>query len=195
MSECGIMPLTLISDFDSALWRCVILVNAFNLDKEKLAAEKEKVLERKKEAEAQLKKILKKEKAVTVREETAIGMTFWRFFSKHHADEYEKIIRSDEFKGYVKTPYPRKLFGFDELPGKRDEKTGAGGDGRTYLKVPYGEKEAAKKAGAKWDGSVRKWYVPDGVDTGPFLAWLSDPNPESSPLCDSKRDASNNSGA
>jgi hypothetical protein len=150
------------------------LVNAFNLDKEKLAAEKEKILARKKEAETQLKKILKKEKAVTVREETTIGMTFWRFFSKNHTDEYKKIIHSDEFREYVTTPYPRKLFGFDELPeegGKKEEEV-TGNEGRTYLEVPFGEKESAKKAGAKWDASGRKWYVPEGVDLKLLSKWL-----------------------
>lgn len=28
-----------------------------------------------------------------------------------------------------------------------------------YLNVPYGQKEKAKKAGAKWDATARSWYV------------------------------------
>ena len=32
--------------------------------------------------------------------------------------------------------------------------------GRTYLNVPYGEKETAKKLGARWDGRIKKWYIP-----------------------------------
>jgi hypothetical protein len=31
---------------------------------------------------------------------------------------------------------------------------------RVYLNVPYEEKEAAKKLGARWDQGTKKWYVP-----------------------------------
>ena len=160
------------------------MVNASNVNKDRLAAEKEKILAKKKEIEAELKRIRDKEKAVTVREETTIGMTFWRFFSKHRPDEYQKIISGGEFREYVRTPYPRKLFGFDELPDGSGEKTEAGGGRRTYLDVPFSDKEPAKKAGAKWDGSARKWYVPEGAGLGPFSAGLpgSDSVSDSSPL-------------
>ena len=42
----------------------------------------------------------------------------------------------------------------------------------TYLTVPFPEKDAAKSLGAKWDGVQRQWYVPDGRDLAPFVAWL-----------------------
>ena len=44
---------------------------------------------------------------------------------------------------------------------------------RTYLKVPFQQKDAAKSLGAKWDATVSSWYVPEGVDTSAFTAWLS----------------------
>ena len=31
---------------------------------------------------------------------------------------------------------------------------------RLWLDVPYGEKDAAKSAGARWDRDVRRWYAP-----------------------------------
>jgi len=34
--------------------------------------------------------------------------------------------------------------------------------GRTYLNVPYADRDAAKVAGAKWDADKRKWYHPGG---------------------------------
>lgn len=49
--------------------------------------------------------------------------------------------------------------------------------GRTYLNVPYEEKEAAKRSGAKWDGGIKKWYVPayDKLKHyAPFCRWLLD---------------------
>lgn len=44
---------------------------------------------------------------------------------------------------------------------------------KVFLNVPYNEKDGAKQLGAKWDASVKKWYVPDGVDPEPFFRWLA----------------------
>ena len=44
--------------------------------------------------------------------------------------------------------------------------------GKTLLKVPFAEKEAAKALGAKWDATKKKWYVPHGVDVQLFSRWL-----------------------
>jgi len=35
---------------------------------------------------------------------------------------------------------------------------------RQYLAVPYKEREAAKAAGARWDGTEKRWYVGDRAD-------------------------------
>jgi|ETNmetMinimDraft_14_1059893.scaffolds.fasta_scaffold18694_1 hypothetical protein len=35
--------------------------------------------------------------------------------------------------------------------------------GNIYLTVTYEEKEEAKKLGARWDGSRKKWYIPTAV--------------------------------
>jgi 5-methylcytosine-specific restriction endonuclease McrA len=50
---------------------------------------------------------------------------------------------------------------------------------RTYLNVPYQEKDEAKKLGARWDASARRWYVPEGIDTEPLVRWLPVEKPES----------------
>ncbi|MCK7505121.1 MAG: DUF5710 domain-containing protein [Desulfobacterales bacterium] len=34
--------------------------------------------------------------------------------------------------------------------------------GRTYLKVPFARKDAAKAAGARWDPDRRSWYYAGG---------------------------------
>lgn len=41
----------------------------------------------------------------------------------------------------------------------------------TILNVPYAEKDEAKRLGAKWDATRKKWYVPDGVNAEPFSRW------------------------
>ena len=44
--------------------------------------------------------------------------------------------------------------------------------GRTYLDVPFREKEAARGLGAKFDRRSKKWYVPGGADVAPFARWM-----------------------
>ncbi|MCR4471168.1 DUF5710 domain-containing protein [Burkholderia sp. SCN-KJ] len=43
---------------------------------------------------------------------------------------------------------------------------------RTYLNVPFNEKDAAKELGAKFDRRSKNWYVPGGTDVAPFARWL-----------------------
>lgn len=37
-------------------------------------------------------------------------------------------------------------------------------ENKTYLAVPYSEKNEAKNLGAKWDKTEKSWYVPEGTD-------------------------------
>lgn len=41
---------------------------------------------------------------------------------------------------------------------------------KTYLEIPYRDKEKAKALGAKFDHAG--WYCPDGVDLMLFKRWL-----------------------
>jgi antirestriction protein ArdC/phage/plasmid primase-like uncharacterized protein len=43
---------------------------------------------------------------------------------------------------------------------------------RTYLAVPYAEKDDAKQLGAKWDRAEKAWYVPAGLSLEAFTPWL-----------------------
>lgn len=43
---------------------------------------------------------------------------------------------------------------------------------RVYLAVPYGEREAAKLAGAQWDKTAKSWYVGDNPDSELIKRWL-----------------------
>jgi DNA topoisomerase-3 len=36
---------------------------------------------------------------------------------------------------------------------------------KTYLKVPYDEKDEAKKNGARWDNDKKLWYIVKGIKT------------------------------
>ncbi|MCW3609089.1 DUF5710 domain-containing protein [Burkholderia cenocepacia] len=43
---------------------------------------------------------------------------------------------------------------------------------RTYLDVPFKEKDTANELGAKFDRRSKKWYVPGGTDVAPFARWM-----------------------
>lgn len=49
---------------------------------------------------------------------------------------------------------------------------------KTFLAVPYKEKERAKKFGAKWDKDNKLWYAPEGTDLTPLAAWMPEKTPE-----------------
>lgn len=42
---------------------------------------------------------------------------------------------------------------------------------RFDLKVPFAEKDDAKKLGARWDPARKVWYVKDREDMAPFAKW------------------------
>ena len=44
---------------------------------------------------------------------------------------------------------------------------------REYLAVPYEEKDAAKRLGARWDPDAQSWYMPAGADPDRFGRWRS----------------------
>ena len=41
-----------------------------------------------------------------------------------------------------------------------------------YLTAKFKDKELVKSLGARYDGPTKQWYVSDGLDLTPFLAWL-----------------------
>ncbi|MDD5298263.1 MAG: DUF5710 domain-containing protein [Rhodocyclaceae bacterium] len=43
---------------------------------------------------------------------------------------------------------------------------------RTNLAVPFAEKDAAKKLGARWDASRKTWYVEGLENLAAFSKWL-----------------------
>ncbi len=44
---------------------------------------------------------------------------------------------------------------------------------KTYLQVPFAQKEAAKALGAKWDPANKKWYIPANTNITPFAKWYT----------------------
>ena len=46
---------------------------------------------------------------------------------------------------------------------------------RTYLHIPYQDKEQAKALGARWDARQKQWYALEGTDLAPLRQYLSAP--------------------
>lgn len=44
-------------------------------------------------------------------------------------------------------------------------------DSKTYLNVPFAQKDAAKALGARWDAANKKWYVSADKDIALFAQW------------------------
>lgn len=49
---------------------------------------------------------------------------------------------------------------------------------KTFLAVPFKEKDAARELGAKWDSTAKSWYAPEGADMAKLGKWL----PENAPM-------------
>lgn len=43
---------------------------------------------------------------------------------------------------------------------------------RTDLRVPFAEKDEAKRLGARWDAARKVWYVQNTADLAPFSRWM-----------------------
>lgn len=43
---------------------------------------------------------------------------------------------------------------------------------RKDLKVPFAEKDEAKRLGARWDPARKVWYVENKADLAPFSRWM-----------------------
>ncbi|MEG6502659.1 MULTISPECIES: zincin-like metallopeptidase domain-containing protein [unclassified Desulfovibrio] len=54
---------------------------------------------------------------------------------------------------------------------------------KTFLAVPFKEKNQAKKQGAKWDKDNKLWFAPEGTDLNQLSRWL----PENAPKPEQKR--------
>ena len=72
-----------------------------------------------------------------------------------------------------------RLRAWEASPEKAEKLLAAGakrrqeGAGRVTLAIPYKDRDAAKRAGARWDGAV--WYAPAGADLDALAAWIPAP--------------------
>lgn len=43
---------------------------------------------------------------------------------------------------------------------------------RTYLNVPFEQKDQARRLGARWDMATKRWYVENVANIAPFMRWM-----------------------
>lgn len=60
---------------------------------------------------------------------------------------------------------------------------------RHDLKVPFAEKDQAKKLGARWDPARKLWYVDDKLDLALFARWQPVPHDGAAPATAPPRSA------
>ena len=48
-------------------------------------------------------------------------------------------------------------------------------DSKTYLDVPYAQKDEAKALGARWDPAKKQWYAPANIDMTVLAKWQAQP--------------------
>jgi Domain of unknown function (DUF5710) len=54
-------------------------------------------------------------------------------------------------------------------------------DSKTYLNVPFAQKDEAKALGARWDAVEKKWFVPSDKDITLFARWQTESGAVGSP--------------
>lgn len=54
-------------------------------------------------------------------------------------------------------------------------------ESKTYLNVPFAQKDEAKALGARWDAVQKKWFVPADKDAALFARWQAEPGTVESP--------------
>ena len=93
------------------------------------------------------------------------------------AEQIKEYVLGLERQKELHQEQPEKSVGRDLQP-EREEGVAAMGlsaqlaTEKTFLSVPYKEKEQAKKLGAKWDKENKLWYAPEGTDISKLEEWL-----------------------
>lgn len=89
---------------------------------------------------------------------------------EQHSDQAQETAVPDANDPDVPDPPSGQVRAPTRIPEDHPAMTTS--DDRTYLAVPYDEKDDAKALGAKWDRWAKAWYVPAGVDLEAFAPWL-----------------------
>ncbi len=96
------------------------------------------------------------------------------------ARDAEKI--KDFIMGFDKEHASERSQAREQLQAAPEHTHGKGGPDiageKTWLAVPYPQKNQARKLGAHWDAKAKSWYAPEGADLAPLSRWLPENLPE-----------------
>ena len=82
-----------------------------------------------------------------------------------------ELRKTDELTAYQAIPNIEQLQTPADYEQAPDKGAALGREDKTYIQVPYSEKNQAKALGAKWDRGLQSWYVPAHVDLDLFIKW------------------------
>ena len=70
----------------------------------------------------------------------------------------------------IKTPFPENILSGEKFESVQDKRVE---NEKTYIHVPYTQKDEVKKLGAKWDRDQKSWFIEPGSDKQLFQKWLN----------------------
>jgi phage/plasmid primase-like uncharacterized protein len=80
----------------------------------------------------------------------------------HDSEFQKKVIEIEQQQAQIRST--------QDIDSKRQQSNGQ--NDKTYLNVPYREKNEAKALGASWDRGQQSWYIPAGIEHTLFSKWL-----------------------
>jgi hypothetical protein len=93
------------------------------------------------------------------------------FLSCHRAEQETQYVETLA-DGKTRTITASEARWFEPAAITTSAPAPSNGQGKTYLNVPFAQKDEAKALGAKWDAAKKKWYVPPGVAVEQFERWM-----------------------
>lgn len=110
------------------------------------------------------------------------------FHAARDAETIKTWVMEPELRQALEQAAREKAAGKERAAGKAEEPAMSETDKpkiRTYIAVPFAEKDEAKGLGAKWDRKEKAWYVPEGADPTSLAKWSGkapEPAPALSPV-------------
>ena len=104
------------------------------------------------------------------------------FRAARDAETIKTWVMEPEKRQALEQAAQQRTAGKEQAAGREEDPamSASAEKSRTYIAVPFAEKDEAKGLGAKWDRKAKAWYVPAGIDAAAFAKW-ADTAPDKSP--------------
>ncbi|WP_151636888.1 DUF5710 domain-containing protein [Noviherbaspirillum aerium] len=97
------------------------------------------------------------------------------YVSMHASEElteYIETLADGSTRNVPEAAYGPALLSVREVVAGSKPASSSSSSSKSYLSVPYAEKDEAKALGARWDAARKKWYAPQGAELDRFDKWL-----------------------